>query len=177
MTYDVVFDAAASGCKSWPFAAAGLLFVAIGVVLVVLARAFRSRLRKRAAWFAYFFLVFAGLWTVVAFASTHGEYAKVRDALLRGRAEVVEGRVEDFSPMPYSGHATEHFTVCGVPFAYSDYVITAGFNQTSSHGGPVRAGSWVRITHVGSIIARLEIARDAPGAMTACARSGRPAGP
>jgi hypothetical protein len=73
--------------------------------------------------------------------------------------------------MPYAGHANEHFTVCGVPFSYSDYVVTEGFNRTSSHGGPMREGLWVRITYVGDIIARLEIAKDDPGANAVCRRS------
>jgi len=43
--------------------------------------------------------------------------------------------------MPYEGHTMEHFSVCGLPFAYSDYMVTAVFNHTSSHGGPIRAGA------------------------------------
>jgi len=59
--------------------------------------------------------------------------------------------------MPYSGHAMESFTVSGVPFSYSDYIPKAGFNQTSSHGGPIHEGLPVRIWYVGNEIVKLEI--------------------
>jgi hypothetical protein len=73
---------------------------------------------------------------------------------------VVAGPVEDFRPAPAEGHQDETFTVNGVPFGYSDYVITGGFNQTQSHGGPIREGLAVRIHYIprGNVIVKLEIA-------------------
>jgi len=53
----------------------------------------------------------------------------------------------------------ERFCVSGVCFAYSDFVITSGFNNTSSHGGPIREGLPVRVTYVGDMIVKLEVAR------------------
>ena len=60
--------------------------------------------------------------------------------------------------MPAEGHQDETFTVNGIHFAYSDYVITGGFNQTQSHAGPIREGFAVRIHYVarGNIIVKLE---------------------
>ena len=52
----------------------------------------------------------------------------------------------------------ERFCVSGTCFEYSDYVVTGGFNNTSSHGGPIRAGLPVRVSHVGDRIVKLEIA-------------------
>jgi hypothetical protein len=49
--------------------------------------------------------------------------------------------------------------VHGVRFQYSDYVITAGFNNTSSHGGPIREGLPVRIWYLDGEILRLDIAK------------------
>jgi hypothetical protein len=65
----------------------------------------------------------------------------------------------------------EHFTVCGVPFSYSDYVVTAGFNHASSHGGPMREGLWVRIAYSGNDIGRLEVTMDDPGGKAECHRA------
>jgi hypothetical protein len=74
---------------------------------------------------------------------------------------VVTGVVRDFVPMPYEGHAWEQFCVQTACFHYSDYYLTGGFNHTSSHGGPIRAGRPVRITYVprrdGNVIVKLEI--------------------
>lgn len=80
-----------------------------------------------------------------------------------GRFRVVEGLVENFHPMPAAGHDTERFTVAGEGIAYSDYEITGGFNNTASHGGPLRAGLPVRITFVQdssrNVIFKLEVGR------------------
>jgi hypothetical protein len=61
--------------------------------------------------------------------------------------------------MPREGHADESFVVGGRRFSYSDYSVTPGFNNTRSHGGPIDNGVYVRITHRGNTILRLEIAR------------------
>jgi len=95
----------------------------------------------------------------MAFSSTYRDYACLSKAIDSARVSVVEGVVNQFQPMPYTGHAMEHFCVNANCFAYSDYVITAGFNHTSSHGGPIREGLPVRVTFVGSTIVKLEVAR------------------
>ena len=88
---------------------------------------------------------------------------KLVEALKAGKVQVAEGVVENFHPMPASGHDTERFTVAGQRFAYSDYEETGGFNNTSSHGGAIKAGLPVRITYVqssyGNVIVKLEIGR------------------
>jgi hypothetical protein len=61
--------------------------------------------------------------------------------------------------MPVTGHAMESFEVAGHCYSYSDYVVVAGFNNTQSHGGPIRNGLRVRIADIDGQIARLEVAR------------------
>jgi hypothetical protein len=61
--------------------------------------------------------------------------------------------------MPYTGHAMESFCVQEQCFSYSDYVVTTGFHNTASHGGPIREGLNVRIEYIGNIILKLEVAR------------------
>ena len=104
-------------------------------------------------------LGFAILWTLTTFLITVRDYLRLASALREGRCEIVEGEVTKFHPMPAEGHHEESFDVGGKHFQYADYIVIAGFNQSSSHGGPVREGIKVRIYHVGNIIARLEIAR------------------
>jgi hypothetical protein len=177
MNYELIFDAGEAGYTTWPFAVVGVLFVVIGVLVVRHRRSLPTRFHRGmspqgVSVFAYAFLGFALVWTTGAFATTCFDYVSLRSAIRGGQAEVVEGRVDNFSPMPFSGHAMEHFTVCGVPFSYSDYVVTAGFNQTRSHGGPIREGLWVRIAYSGNDIGRLEVATDDPGEAAQCHRSG-----
>jgi hypothetical protein len=57
------------------------------------------------------------------------------------------------------GPRNQSFVVGGQRFSYSDYRMTAGFNNTRSHRGPIDNGVYVRITHRGNTILRLEIAR------------------
>ncbi len=93
---------------------------------------------------------------MISFAANLWIYLDARSALQDGRAAIVEGPVGNFHPQPYGGHDTERFDVGGRHFEYSDYGSTPGFNTTQSHGGPVHAGEYVRITHYRGAILRLE---------------------
>ena len=156
MEYTTVFDVAQSGYRQWPFAAFGLIFVAIGSGKVF----FRQRLRRGThRFFSFAYLGFAISWTLVVFVGTATDYSGLVSDLRGGRCEVTEGIVTDFDPMPYMGHKMESFVVNNKHFKYSDYNVVAGFNNTASHGGPIRQGVHVRIHHRGNDIARLEIGR------------------
>lgn len=157
--FRTVFDASTSGWRYWWFPAFGLIFVAIGLALPALMRAgvFRRSPPFIEKWLPRFFLGFAILWTSGAFLGTFPEYRSSVSALRGSRAAIVEGIVTNFHPMPYTGHAEESFEVNGVRFEYSDYGVTAGFNNTASHGGPIREGLLVRIWHYKGKILRLDI--------------------
>ena len=59
----------------------------------------------------------------------------------------------------------EKFQISNIRFEYSDYLITGGFNNTASHGGPIAENIQARICYFYSesemenIIVRLEIAK------------------
>lgn len=57
-------------------------------------------------------------------------YGRAKDAFVQGQYFVVEGTVTNFHPMPYSGHQNETFSVNGVQFSYSDFVLVPCFNNT-----------------------------------------------
>jgi hypothetical protein len=149
-----VFDVLESGFKDWQFSAFGLIFVAVGTVIFLFPRIVKwigipyldtPSLRQKA--FRYFFLIFPILWTAIFFVATYSAYQRHRTLAQDNRCSVVEGPVENFVPMPHAGHADESFTVRGVRFAYSDYGVSDGFNNTSSHGGPISKDSYVRICY------------------------------
>lgn len=162
MNYKVIFDIAEVGYKSWSFPAFGLIFVAIGLLLVIFRKLipgwWGNHPRARNA-FSYFFLGFAVIWTLASFLGTYNEYSTLRSAQKTGSFNVVEGKVTNFKPMPYGGHSMERFCVKDHCFEYSDYVISGGFNNTTSHGGPIREGLPVRITFIGNEIIKLEVAQ------------------
>lgn len=161
--YTVVFDISNVGYKAWSFAAVGLVFIAVGIGTFVFANVLPFRWSKPAAkYFRVFFLGYAVVWTISVFDSTYRDYRLARDARASHRFKVAEGLVQDFRPMPYGGHSMEHFCVDEACFEYSDYVITPGFNNTASHGGPIREGLPVRVFYVGNTIIRLEVAKQNP---------------
>jgi len=130
------------------------------LVVVALISTF-AWLARRNRWFqwgtAYALAVTGLILFVVSLTGSVIEYKQLHHAYNSGRYSLVEGLVDNFSPMPFEGHQAECFAVNGVRFCYSDYDRTAGFNQTSSHGGPIRQGVRVRIAYLGNHILRLEL--------------------
>ena len=162
MHYQTVFDVATAGYNSWSFPAFGLIFIAVGALLVANRKNLPVQWRqgpKAGSLFSFFFLGFAVLWTLISSLSAYSKYASLSKARNTDSLIVVEGVVTDFRRMPVTGHAMEKFCVSGACFEYSDFVITGGFNNTSSHGGPIHEGLQVRVSYVGNAIVKLEIAR------------------
>ncbi len=160
MNFELVFDADEAGYRQWWFPMFGLIFVVIGLSMLIYQRKIPSDRRSlRSRVLPYFFTGFAVFWVAITFIGTFSDYWELRHALRSGQFEVVEGKVVDFVPMPPRGYAMERFTVNGHHYEFADNVITAGFNNTQSHGGPIREGLIVRIADVRGKIARLEIAR------------------
>jgi hypothetical protein len=161
MNYRVVFDLAQEGYRNWPFVARFALGVVVGLGLM----AFRKQLPgwwgkhpRASSAFAFISFGFSLFLLLAVFITTFLGYTHLKNALLNGQAKVVEGPVSQFVPMPFSGHSKERFCVRETCFEYSDFVITPGFNNTASHGGPIRETLPVRVTFVGRTIVRLEVA-------------------
>jgi hypothetical protein len=161
-----VFDVLDSGYRDWTFPAFGLIFVAIGTVIFFFPKILEALgipyLNSKSRWqtvFRYFFLGFALFWTVLAFFMTYPTHLRHEALARENGCRVVEGSVENFVPMPVDGHGYESFSVARVPFRYSDFVATDGFNNSSSHGGPIGKDAYVRICYdpAGNVILRLEI--------------------
>src|SRR5689334_7724640 len=156
--YVVVFDVSQKAFQWW-FPAFGLIFVFIGGVMIWWGR--RKHWTFWRMFTGYFMVGFACLWSALALATMLPEYLASQSAVKQGKFSVVEGAVIDFRPMPYEGHKSECFSVREQTFCYSDYVVTAGFNNSTSHGGPIREGLPVRVSYVGDTIVRLEVKAEA----------------
>jgi len=138
----------ATGCRTiyqptfyWPFAAGGLFLMAMALLL-------RNRIEEARRHWVYLVAGGAALWTIVAGASTYADHAQAANAIRTHAALVAEGRVTNFQPLSLFAHGEESFTVNGVRFAYSDAVVSGGFNRTSGRGGPMREGLPVRIYYL-----------------------------
>lgn len=130
------------------------VLVATIIALVLVIRRKASRMVVALVYAMFLFMVFV----TSPFPGVRDMYARAKQSYMHGQYSVVEGIVTDFHPMPYSGHQMETFSVNGVQFSYSDYVIVPCFNNTASHGGPIRQGLHVRIAYSGDCILRLEVA-------------------
>lgn len=158
MHYVIIFDAAAHPYRNLGFLLPGVAFMMVGALLVFRPEALGAFGIRAVPFFRWFFLLFAVLWTAAVGGTVLNDNMKAQRSLKSGDCKIVEGRVEHFHPMPWTGHDMESIDVNGVQFSYSDYVGTAGFNNTESHGGPIREGMTVRICYREGEILRLEAA-------------------
>lgn len=123
----------------------GIAALLLGVVII--AGKLRSGWRQP-HWFIPIFLgVFSVFSLCVLAPRSLNQEPDALQAYQKGDYQTVEGPVTDFDPMPYEGHRPECFSVQEKRFCYSDYLISPGFRNTSSHGGPIRPGLRVRISY------------------------------
>jgi hypothetical protein len=117
-----------------------ILFGIIGAVIAIVQR--RRRLSKSFIMLTVFVCAVFLLLAAYAYSApgVQDMYARAREAYMEGQYATIEGTVTNFHPMPYSGHQNETFSVNGLQFSYSDYVLVPCFNNTSSHGGPIHEG-------------------------------------
>jgi len=109
---------------------------------------------------AALFLLFL---SVVVFIFQFNMYNKTVGSYNRGEYQTVEGYVENFHPMPPDGKRHETFDINGVEFAYSDYNLHPGYNNSKHHGGVITGnGQHLKIKYVyfneiyGNIIVYIE---------------------
>ena len=159
--YQLVFDACQAGYRYWGVPLAGVASGLVNYAMdkLVARRGFTWLKPKWQFIGSRGIYALLAIWTAIVFAGTFSGYRGLCDAVKDQRCDKIEGTVRNFVPMPYEGHAVEHFDVASSHFEYSDYIAQAGFNKTQSHGGPIHEGLWVRICEADGRIARLEIAR------------------
>jgi hypothetical protein len=145
----------------WLFVLAGPGLGVLGLIALAFVGKVQRLSKTTVRWMQAGSLAFGLVWTVFAFVLSGLARAELIAALNSGTCVVVEGEVENFVPMPPEGHAVESFSVGGATFQYSDFQLDPGFRNSSSHGGPIRAGLYVRIHYLklpgGNRIAKLEI--------------------
>jgi len=169
LDYDLVYDAAKGNFEGWSFIAMGALFIIIGAILVfsenVREIVSRKRSKDSVLLFSKVFFGFSILWTVLAGSAVFLDNGETKSSSQKNTCTTIEGEVEGFEPMPSGGYQFEKFVVNKTEFEYSDYVLNGGFNNTSSHGGPIIEGLKVRICYFyrvrtnSNVIVRLEVSR------------------
>lgn len=163
MDYQIAYDIQEAIYPGWWIFGAGTLFLTYGLGIIFFgdSKVLNSLIdpsTKQRIVMPIASCLFGSLWIGLGIFN-YSIFANLRTDARNGSTEIVEGRVEQFVPMPSEGHAQETFIVNGQYFAYSDYDLTKGFNRSQSHGGPIKEGLQVRITHVNGSIVKLEIAK------------------
>lgn len=139
------------------------VFIGIGAAPVLLF------VWKRRDWL---FLVLTMIWAVFwnyailpASWAIYRDHQQCQQALRRGDCQVVEGAIDDFRPMPYTGHSLERFKIQNASFEYSDFDNSkAGFNRTRSHGGPLTGGMHVRLHYREGRILQIQVPTESSNA-------------
>jgi hypothetical protein len=155
--YHVVFTVLQKSAPRPLFFIMPVVAIATIIALVLVIHVIRRKASRILVGVVYIIVLFMAL-SLSPFGGVRDMFGRAKEAYVRGQYSVVEGTVADFHPMPYSGHQMETFSVNGVQFSYSDYVIVPCFNNTASRGGPIRQGLRVRIAYSGDCILRLEVA-------------------
>lgn len=150
MDYKTVFEVTDKGFDM--ITLMPLLFIVIGVGISWFNIKYNKSKSPKRNFTIVFGFIFSGFALVMLLSTVPSSLAnrnKTQKIFENQEYQVVEGTIEDFHPMPHSGHDVESFTVNGVYFEYSDYMLVYGFNNTASHGGPLkRNGQQVRLSYI-----------------------------
>src|ERR1700751_953950 len=129
-----------------------LLFFAVGVGIVRGWIQFQTKQPSKLM--GYFFIFFSLVIEALVIWNSTRVNADLEGALRNGHYQVIEGPVDNFEPMNDCGKKHQSFSVRGVYFRYSDFIVDQCFNDSSTHGGPIRAGLLVRVSYVDRCILR-----------------------
>ncbi len=158
MSYRVIFDVSKEPIFDPMFFWGGLALVFVGFLYVAASRQVvlnsrkenSNKLSKRKANLFLFFTIALFILNLVHSYLTHNQLSFTAPSM-------IEGVVEQFKPMNYAGHDYEKFCISNTCFTYSDFTITGGFNNTSSHGGPIKQGLNVRVYYIENVIVKIEL--------------------
>lgn len=153
MTQPVYHTVFAIGLHSFPWGSIWFfaLPIAIGLALVGFARGKQIRKAVGAA-----VIVFSLFSLLLISMSSVSQFMTERHAYASGQFSVVEGKIENFRPMPALGRADESFSAGGVSFSYNVLADTSCFHNAHPHG-IIRSGLDVRIFYTDGCILQLDV--------------------
>jgi hypothetical protein len=155
VNYHVVFDALQNGSQLAICLFIPLFLLAPGAVGWTLARSTSPHPALKGKVFLFISIVSFGVSLTVATIS-FVQYHQMSLALADGDYQVTEGIVDEFVPMPPSGHPVESFRVGAASFHYGSGWDSIVFNSGRNRGY-IHNGAQVRITHRGVDILRVEV--------------------
>ncbi|MDB5708950.1 MAG: hypothetical protein JWL96_1020 [Sphingomonas bacterium] len=163
-TFRVVFDLATAPDRWWNDV--GWIFVLplIGLLSLLIPEKVRNSAFYRgpkgaaAKVFGIAFFLLTGLISVYFAVDHFQQKVAYQVAQRKGQLSFAEGCLQNFHPMPQSGHDTERIDVAGHHFSYSDFDASSpAFNNSEAYGGPIHADSAVKIWYTGNNIIKLAV--------------------
>lgn len=123
------------------------ILLAFFIVIYVVNRNRPEAQKGMVLWFSL--IVVTSIVSIITIFATLKSRLKTRNDFYNKSYSIVEGKVENFDPMPAEGHKSESFDLQGIHFEYSDYNPSYSFNNSASHGGPIWGdGQELRIGYV-----------------------------
>lgn len=150
MHYKTVFQVTDKGFDMIIFVPVLLLFIGLGLMWFnIKYNKIKSTKRTTAIVIGSIFSCISLIVTISFIPATIADRNKTKRIFENKEYKVIEGKLENFHPMPKEGHDKESFEVKGVFFEYSDFELIYGFNNTASHGGPLQKnGQEVRLSYI-----------------------------
>ena len=153
----------------WRVVAFGLLITGIGAAGVVFSIAWVRRTNMANWWHRneaqrpVFVLAVSIIFLTVGgfgFALRTWDAYQLLRAYADGDAGVVEGTVHVVHEQPRGGHvAGDLVEIDGVPLRVDYFQITSAYKQTTSHGGALAEGAYVRVWHYDRRVLRIDLLR------------------
>lgn len=137
----------------------GLAALAVGLRGIVNVWRKRNERPRTDAIHWVFITAWAIFWLLMHdFPRMHRRIDNLARAYEKGYYTVSEGVVTVLREQPAHGHSSgDRIVVDGRQFEVNYFYATSAYRQTIAHGGALRAGEYVRLSHVDGAIVRVEI--------------------
>ena len=149
MRFKTAFDLTTASVDPFtgPLPITYLLFI-IGICLIISYKRNNKDPRIRTLLIGTGFISMSTIFLFIFLGGQFGDIHKANKIIESGKFFVVEGQPENYHPMPAEGHDEESFTIKGIRFAYSDYVLNgAGYHNAASLGGVIVPNKYYRLTY------------------------------
>lgn len=148
--YETIFNIMDKKFTYWPTVIRNISFLSLAFIFFYVFRKKSTFLK----FFAYSFLIVSILISISPIIH-YLDYRNLRNAYIKNEAEVIEGTITNFIPMSKYGGGKETFELARHRIEF--FSSSKGFNHTSTFGGPLREGLYIRILFFNNNILKLEI--------------------
>jgi len=152
-----VFDFIDRGYPVWPSIFGAMAVIAGVGVYFERKKMMPNRAPETQVYISVAFLLASILWTTVITFKIFTEHMQIIRAIEGNKVKALEGYITNYTPLIDNMSAWEKFCLGEACFRYSDFVPSAGFNNTAKYGGPMRKDIYVRLFYTDGLILKLQV--------------------